>query len=258
MMTNNLLLRAKALKLHGILAHWEEVEPQPWLNDLIAWEESVRSQRSLERRLSSAHIGRFKPLANFDWNWPTVCDREVIEELMQLGFIKENANVIFCGPNGVGKSTIARNIAYQAVMHGYSVLFTTAGQMLNDLTSQDGDNALRKRVKYYVQPTLLCIDEVGYLSYSNRHADLLFEIVSRRYEEKSTLVTTNKPFVEWQDIFPNVSCVVSLIDRLVHKSEIISIEAKSFRLKESEERNLKRQEMRKNKPTAKNNREKKA
>lgn len=257
MTTNNLLLRAKALKMYGLVAHWVEAEQQPWVNDLIAWEETVRSKRSLERRLNSAHIGRFKPLANFDWSWPTVCDREVIEELMQLEFIKEAANVIFCGPNGVGKSTIAKNIAYQAIIRGHAVLFTTAGQMLNDLTSQDGDNALRRRIKYYVQPALLCIDEVGYLSYSNRHADLLFEIVSRRYEEKSTIVTTNKPFAEWREIFPNVSCVVSLIDRLVHKSEIISIEAKSFRLKESEERNLKKQNTRKTKPSLKNNKEKK-
>jgi len=251
MTTNNLLPRAKALKLYGLIEHWEEVEKATWINNLIIWEETVRSQRSQEHRLKSAHLGRFKPLANFDWNWPTVCDREAIEELMQLNFIKEAANVIFCGPNGVGKSTIARNIAYQAAIGGYSVLFTTAGQMLNDLTSQDGDNALRRRFKYYVHPTLLCIDEVGYLSYSNRHADLLFEIVSRRYEEKSTLVTTNKPFAEWREMFPNVSCVVSLIDRLVHKSEIISIEAKSFRLKESEERNLERQKKRKLKPNVK-------
>ena len=130
--------------------------------------------------------------------------------------------------------------------------------MLNDLTSQDGDNALRRRIKYYVQPTLLCIDEVGYLSYSNRHADLMFEIISRRYETKSTIVTTNKPFAEWQEIFPNVSCVVSLIDRLIHKSEIISIEAKSFRLKESEERNAKRQEERKTMSASKNKKEKKS
>jgi len=257
MTTNNLLPRAKALKLYGLIEHWEEVEKATWINDLIVWEETVRSQRSLEHRLKSAHLGRFKPLANFDWNWPKVCDREAIEELMQLNFIKEAANVIFCGPNGVGKSTIARNIAYQAAICGYSVLFTTAGQMLNDLTSQDGDNALRRRFKYYVHPTLLCIDEVGYLSYSNRHADLLFEIVSRRYEEKSTLVTTNKPFAEWREMFPNVSCVVSLIDRLVHKSEIISIEAKSFRLKESEERNLERQKKRKLKLSVKNSKEKK-
>jgi len=238
--------------MYGLIEHWNEVEQQPWINDLVNWEETARSQRSLERRFSSAHIGRFKPLVNFDWSWPSTCDREAIEELMQLGFIKEAANVIFCGPNGVGKSTIAKNISHQAIICGHSVLFTTAGQMLNDLTSQDGDNALRRRIKYYVQPTLLCIDEVGYLSYSNRHADLLFEIVSRRYEEKSTIVTTNKPFAEWREIFPNVSCVVSLIDRLVHKSEIISIEAKSFRLKESEERNLKKQEARKTRRGSKN------
>ena len=257
MTTDSLLLRAKALKMYGLIAHWEEAQQQPWINDLISWEETVRSQRSLERRFSSAHIGRFKPLANFDWDWPTVCDREAIEDLMQLGFIKEAANIILCGPNGVGKSTIAKNISHQAIIRGHSVLFTTAGQMLNDLTSQDGDNALRRRIKYYTQSELLCIDEVGYLSYSNRHADLLFEIVSRRYEEKSTIVTTNKPFAEWREIFPNVSCVVSLIDRLVHKSEIISIEAKSFRLKESEERNLKKQETRKTKAGSKNSKERK-
>lgn len=257
MTTNNLLPRAKALKLYGLIAHWEEVEQKPWVNDLIAWEEIVRSERSQERRLKSAHIGCFKPLANFDWNWPTVCDRAAIEELMQLEFIREAANVIFCGPNGVGKSMIAQNIAYQAAICGHSVLFVTAGQLLGDLTSQDGDHALRRRIKYYVQPTLLCIDEVGYLSYSNRHADLLFEIVSRRYEGKSTLVTTNKPFTEWREIFPNVSCVVSLIDRLVHKSEIISIEGESYRLKEAEERNLERQKKRKAK-LQKNSRERKS
>ena len=118
MTTNNLLLRAKTLKLHGLLAHWDEVQQQPWINNLIDWEEAERSQRSLERRLSSSHIGRFKQLIDFDWNWPAVCDRTAIEELMQMEFIKEAANVIFCGPNGVGKSTIARNIAYQAVIHG--------------------------------------------------------------------------------------------------------------------------------------------
>lgn len=117
--------------------------------------------------------------------------------------------------------------------------------MLNELASQDGDNALRRKIKYYVQPQLLVIDEVGYLSYSNRHADLLFEIISRRYQQKSTLVTTNKPFTEWGDLFPNASCVVSLIDRLVHHSEIISIEADSYRLKEAKEKNLQRNEYRK-------------
>ncbi len=227
-----------------MIAHWEEITEKGLIEKLVTWEETERSHRSLERRLNSSHIGRFKQLTKFDWKWPKKCDRDVIEELMQLEFIKEITNVIFCGPNGAGKSTLARNIAHQAVINGHTVLFTTAGYMLNDLASQDGDNALRRRIKYYTQPTLLVIDELGYLSYSNRHADLLFEIVSRRYEIKPTIVTTNKPFAEWRDMFPNATCVVSLIDRLVHNSEIICIEADSYRLKEAKERSLKRNESR--------------
>jgi DNA replication protein DnaC len=244
MTTDALLLRAKALKFYGILSHLEEITDKELVERIITWEETERSQRSLERRLRSSHIGNFKPLAKFDWNWPKKCDREAIEELMQLDFIKEATNVIFCGPSGAGKSTLACNIAYQAVINGYTVLFTTAGYMLNDLASQDGDNALRRKIKYYAKPQFLCIDELGYLSYSNRHADLLFEIISRRHQEKSTLVTTNKPFSEWREMFPNASCVVSLIDRLVHNSEIISIDADSYRLKEAKERSLKRSESR--------------
>ncbi|MDO8846616.1 ATP-binding protein [Methylicorpusculum sp.] len=107
--------------------------------------------------------------------------------------------------------------------------------MLNDLAALDSDNALRRRIKHYAKPALLIIDEVGYFSYSNRHADLPFEIVNQRYEQRSTLVTTNRPFAEWNDVFPNAACVVSLVDRLVHHSEIIAIEGKSYRMKEAKE-----------------------
>jgi len=234
--TDSLMERARALKLYGLLAHWKEIADAEWITALIDWEEAERKQRSLQRRLRSARIGRFKPLADFDWNWPKRCDREAIEELMHLGFLDEAANAVLVGPNGVGKSMIARNLTYQAVLHGHTALFTTAAQMLNELAAQDGDNALRRRLRQYAQPRLLVIDEVGYLSYSNRHADLLFEIVSRRYQEKSTLITTNRPFSEWGEVFPNASCVVSLVDRLVHNAEIIPIEAESYRLKEAKER----------------------
>src|SRR6185437_3196056 len=108
-------------------------------------------------------------------------------------------------------------------IHGHTAFFTTAGQMLGALATQDGDLGLKRKLKFYINPRLLVIDEVGYLSYSNRYADLLFEVISRRYHQKSTIVTTNKPFAEWRDIFPNATCVVSLIDRLVHRSEIINI-----------------------------------
>ena len=108
--------------------------------------------------------------------------------------------------------------------------------MLGDLAALDSDSALRRRLRSYAHPNLLVIDEVGYLSYSNRHADLLFELVSRRYEHKSTVVTTNRPFAEWREVFPNATCVVSLVDRLVHHAEIIAIEGESYRLKEAQER----------------------
>jgi DNA replication protein DnaC len=131
---------------------------------------------------------------------------------------------------------IAQNIAHHAVMQGHSALFINAAQMLGDLAAQDGDNALRRRLKHYAHPDVLIIDEVGYLSYGNRHADLLFNIISRRYELKPTLVTTNRPFAEWSEVFPNAACVVSIVDRLVHHSEILVIEGESYRMREAKER----------------------
>ena len=252
MTTDMMLQRAKILKLYGLIAHWEEIGNASWVNLLLQWEENERSERGLENRLKSARIGRFKPLTNFDWNWPKKCDREAIEEFMQLSFMNEAINIILCGPNGVGKSTIAKNLAHQAVIRGHTALFVTAGDMLRELDSQDGDNALQRKLKYYAQPKLLVIDEVGYLSYSNRCADLLFEIISRRYHEKSTVITTNKPFSEWGEIFPNAACVVSLIDRLVHRSEISSIEGESFRLKEAKEESARRKSLRDKKKSINN------
>lgn len=228
--------RANALHLNGVLAHWPEVVTSEWLPKLVAWEEDERTRRSLERRLKEARIGRFKSLADFDWSWPTRCDRGAIEGLMELEFIAEAANVVMVGPNGVGKSTLAKNVAHQALIRGHTVRFTTAGELLGDLAALDSDAALRRRLRHYASPDLLVIDEIGYLSYSNRHADLLFELVSRRYESKSTLVTTNKAFSAWSEVFPNASCVVSLIDRLVHHSEVVAIEGESYRLKEAKER----------------------
>lgn len=232
----SLRLRAKALHLHGLLAHWSDIATANWVESLLQWEEEERARRSLERRLRDAHIGRFKPLCDFDWVWPKRCDRAAVEELISLDFLKDATNIVLAGPNGVGKSTLARNIAHQALVNGHTVLFTTAGQLLGELAALDSDSALRRRLRHYAAPTLLAIDEVGYLSYSNRHADLLFELISRRYESKSTLVTTNRPFAEWSEVFPNAACVVSLVDRLVHNAEIISIEGESYRLKEARER----------------------
>ena len=234
--TDSLLARAKALGLVGVLDDWDRYGDAAWLPELLAAEETARRKRSVERRIRSAHIGRFKPMADFDWSWPQEIDRVAVQELFTFRFAEEAANVVLVGPNAVGKSMICRNLAHQAALGGLTVRFTTASAMLNDLAAQDGSRALNLALAKYTRPRILFVDEVGYLSYGNRHADLLFEVVTRRYEERSIVISTNKPFAEWGEVFPNASCVVTLVDRLVHRSEIISITADSYRLKEAKER----------------------
>ena len=235
---------AGALRLHGLLAHWGEVMGHPeqarWVAQLLGWEGAERGRRSLERRLREARIGRFKPLADFDWTWPRSIERAALEELMGLEFIREASNVVLVGPNGVGKTMCACNLGYQAVLAGHTALFITAGSLLGELAALDSDSALRRKLRQYAAPDLLLIDEVGYLSYSNRHADLLFELISRRYQHKSTVVTTNRAFAEWGEVFPNAACVVSLVDRLMHRAEVVRIEGDSYRAKEAAERKAQR------------------
>ncbi len=242
--TLELQQRAADLKLHGLLAHWDELpHPVPdWVPQSLHWEETERQRRGLQRRLRNARLGPFKPLADFDWSWPKRLDQAAIQALMNLGFLAQDKpiNPVFIGSNGIGKTMIAKNIAQQAVLNGYSVMCITAAAMLNDLAAIDSDSALKRRLKYYAQPQLLLIDELGYLSYANRHADLLFEIINRRYEVKSTLVTTNRPFDEWNQVFPNTACVVSLVDRLIHHSEIVVFEGDSYRMKEATEKQTKK------------------
>ncbi len=252
MNATELRTQAASLRLHGLLAHWPELMAEPEAVRRVAqwlgWEAAERGRRSLERRVREAHIGRFKPLADFDWSWPEQIDRAAVEDLMTLQFLAEASNVVLVGPNGVGKTMCACNLGYQAVLAGHTALFVTAGQLLGDLAALDSDSALRRRLRHYAAPELLLIDEVGYLSYSNRHADLLFELVSRRYQHKSTVITTNRAFAEWGEVFPNAACVVSLVDRLMHRAEVVRIEGNSYRAKEAEERLVARAKQRTAKP----------
>lgn len=234
-MSATLRERAEALGLLGLVARWDLWASAPWVRELVDAEEQARHARGLERRISAARLGRFKPIADFDWNWPTKLDRQQVEELFTLDFVTAKRNAIFVGPNGLGKTMLLKNLAYHAALRGHSVRFTTASAMLADLARRESARALQTAVRAYCKPTVLVIDELGYLNYTNRWADLLFEVVSGRYESKPILLSTNKPFKEWDTVFPNATCVVTLVDRLVHHSDIVTFEGKSWRLKESQE-----------------------
>jgi DNA replication protein DnaC len=238
---DELRLRLRRLNLYGLLAHAEELLNEPWLGRLLQIEESERLQRSLKRRLANARLGTFKPMADFDYQWPKELDRSLLDDLFTFGFLEQAANILIVGPNGLGKSMIAKNLLHQAVLRGHTARFTAASDMLHDLAAQDSSTQLSRRLRRYTTPALLCCDEVGYLAYDTRYADLLFEVITRRYQLRRPLVlTTNKTFSEWNQVFPNATCVVALIDRLVHRSEILSIDGDSYRLKEAKERAAKR------------------
>jgi DNA replication protein DnaC len=232
-----------ALGLRYTAAHLDDVvalatkrrwSPTQLVEHLAESEQQERTRRSLERRLTRARIGRFVPMSEFDWAWPKRLDRAAVEAALRLDFLAEARNVVLVAPQGLGKTMIAQNIAHAAVLAGTHVLFTTAAQLLLDLGGQESTRGLARRLNHYATRGLLCIDEIGYLSYDARAADLLFQVVSRRYERKSLVLTTNLPFSDWPTIFPNAATATALIDRLVHHAEILAIEGDSYRRRVAE------------------------
>ncbi len=208
--------------------------PVVLLETLVRAELDARARQRVERRLKEARVGRFKSMADFEWAWPKQIHRPSVERVLTLEFVTKRENTILVAAQGLGKTMLAKNLVHQAVLAGHSARFITASDLILDLTAQETARGLDRRLRAYARPSLLCIDEIGYLSYDAHAADLLFQVVSRRYEQKSIVLTTNLAFKEWNTIFPNASCAVALIDRLTHHAEILTIEGESYRKREAE------------------------
>ena len=229
-------LRALAASLEDFVARATKarLSPHQILEEIARLELADKAQRSLQNRLDRARLGRFKPSADFDWNWPKKIERDVIERALALDFLREGRNLVLLGSNGLGKTMIAKNVALQAVQAGYSVIFTTAAELLERLQGDLSPVTFRRKLGRYATCQLLCIDEVGYLAYDAHAADLLYKVVDRRYEKTSVLLTTNLAFRDWNTVFPNATSIATLLDKLTHHADVTLIQGDSYRVHESQ------------------------
>jgi DNA replication protein DnaC len=204
-----------------------------YLARLVAGEAGARYERSVERRVRRAHLPMVKTLEQFQWSWPAKINRIQVQELFRLRFIDQAANVVFIGGVGLGKTHLAIALAHTACLRDVSVLFVSAVDIVNTLSAAQSANVLTRGLKQYLLPRLLVIDELGYLPMDKRGSDLLFQVISARYERGAIIITTNTAYKHWPRIFNNDSTITSaVLDRLLHHCETITIEGKSYRMKD--------------------------
>lgn len=204
-----------------------------YLEKLIEGETHRREDRRTRRRIELARFPVLKTLDQFNWSWPKKINRLQVQNLFRLKFIEDKANVIFLGGVGLGKSHLATALGYAACLQGYSVRFTTAIDAINTLSAAHGSGRLKSEIKKYLKPRVFILDELGYLPIDKNAADLLFQVISGRYERGSLIITSNRAFKKWPEIFNNDSTLTSaLLDRLLHHAETLVIEGTSYRMKD--------------------------
>jgi DNA replication protein DnaC len=213
--------------------NWDHLE---YLRRLIEGEYSERRQRVIERRVKAARFPVLKTLEQFRWDWPKKINRLQVQHLFRLEFVAQKANAVFLGNVGLGKTHLATALGYAACQEGYTVRFANAISVINDLSAAQKRGLLKRQLKKYLLPELLILDELGYLPIDQHGADLLFQVISQRYEQGSIVLTTNKPFKQWASIFNNDSTIASaVVDRLMHHAEAVVIEGQSYRMKDQVE-----------------------
>jgi DNA replication protein DnaC len=209
---------------------WSHVD---FLRRLVEGEAALRQDRARVRRIRDARFPVLKTLDQFDFTWPTKINRLAVQNLFRLKFIEDKANSIIIGGVGLGKSHLGIALGYAACQAGFRVRFTTAIDIVNTLLAAEKAGRLFQEMKKYTRPQLLLVDELGYLPIDKRGADLLFQVISQRYERGSIVLTTNKAFKHWPSIFNNDSTLTSaILDRILHHAETLVIEGKSYRMKD--------------------------
>lgn len=224
-------LCAPAETLLALLSHATKsrLSPAQLVEQLVLLERRERDTRNLASRTKKATLGAVKPLDRFDWSFPRAISRPLYEQLLALDFARHGHNVLFRGPSGVGKSTLAQNLGQRALETGKSVRFSTVNAALADLLKQESLPAVERRLKRYTAPDILVLDELGYLPCDARSGDLLYSIVTRRHERVSTVITTNLAFKDWGTVFPGAACVGALVDRFTEHCHTLDIDGDSWR-----------------------------
>jgi DNA replication protein DnaC len=212
-------------------ARQQQLSYEAFLQRALGAEVSGRQERALQRRLRAARLPTRARLERFDFSFQPTLSERLVRELAGLSFVQTATNVIFLGPPGVGKTHLASGLAARAVEGGYTALFTTLSQLAEDLAAAPHPSLWRQRLRRYVQPRVLVIDEVGYTRLTPEQAHQLFELVTARYERGPILLTSNTSFAEWGTLLGDEVLASALLDRLLHHAEVITINGRSYRMK---------------------------